>query len=98
MINKIKNAITLCLGKKAFRKIEKRTVASMWMKLYHTMTKSLAHKIYLKQELNLFKMTKSRMMVEQVPDFNKILDYLEIIEVKLENKDKVLLFLNALQV
>lgn len=37
-----------------------------------------------------------KMMVEQLTDFNKILNYHEIIEVKLEDKDKASLFLNAL--
>ena len=41
-------------------------------------------------------MTESRTTTEQLVDFNKILDDLENIEVKLEEEDKALLLLNSL--
>jgi len=41
-------------------------------------------------------MNEPRTMVEQLADFNKILNDLENIEVKLEDDDKVLRLFNAL--
>ena len=61
------------------------------------MTKSLIHKLCLKQQLYLFRMIESRTMVEQLTNFNKILkNDLGNIKVKLEGKDKALLLLRAL--
>ena len=60
------------------------------------MTKSLANRLCLKQQLYTFKMTESRTATKQLADFNKILDDLENIEVKLEEEDKALLLLNSL--
>ena len=69
----------------------------MWLKLESLyMTKSLANRLCLKQQLYTFKMTESRTTTEQLADFNKILDDLENIEVKLEEEDKALLLLNSL--
>lgn len=69
----------------------------MWANLESLyMTKSLASKLCLKQQLYFFKMTKSRSIIEQLADFNKILDDLENIEVKHDDEDKALLLLNAL--
>jgi len=41
-------------------------------------------------------MTKSRTMVDYLVDFNKILNYLKNIKVKVEYRDKVVLLLNVL--
>ena len=58
----------------------------MWSKFeYLYMTKSLAHRQFLKQQLYSFKMAKSKSIMEQLTEFNKILDDLEIIEVHLED-------------
>jgi len=54
------------------------------------MTKSLAHRQLLKQQLYSFK------MVEQLVEFNKILDDLANIEVNMEDEDKALLLLCSL--
>jgi len=98
MIDKARSAIILCLGDKALREVAReRTKTSMWLKLESLyMTKSLANRLCLKQQLYTFKMTKSRTVTEQFADFNKILDDLENIEVKLEEEDKALLLLNSL--
>jgi len=60
------------------------------------MTKSLAHRQFLKQQLYSFKMVESKTVTEQLTEFNKILDDLENIEVTLEDEDKVILLLCAL--
>jgi len=60
------------------------------------MTKSLAYRLCLKQQLYSFRMTEPRTMIEELATLNNILDDLENIEVKLEDKDKTLLLLNVL--
>jgi hypothetical protein len=74
-----------------------KTAAAMWVKLESLyMTKSLAHRLCLRQQLYSFKMTKARSITEQLSEFNKILEDLENIEVKLDDEDKALLLLNSL--
>jgi len=98
MVDKARSVIVLCLGDKVLRDIAKEpTVASMWSKLESLyMTKSLAHRQFHKQQLYSFKMVESKTVTEQLTKFNKILDDLENIEVKLEDEDKAILLLCAL--
>jgi len=49
------------------------------------MTKSLAHRQFLKQQLYSFKKVESKAMMEKLTKFNKIHDNLENIEVHLED-------------
>jgi len=83
MVDKAKSAIVLCLGDKVLREVVKEPNAtSMWAKLESLyMTKSLAHRQFLKQQLYSFRMVKSKAIMEQLTEFNKILDDLENIEV-----------------
>jgi hypothetical protein len=98
MVNKARSVIVLCLGDKVLRDVAKETTAaSIWSKLVSLyMTKSLAHRQFLKQQLYSFKMVESKAIMEQLPEFNKILDDLENIDVHLEDEDKVILLLCAL--
>jgi len=98
MVDKARSVIVLCLGDKVLRDVAKEPLAaSMWSKLESLyMTKSLAHMQFLKQQLYSFKMVESKTVTEQLTEFNKILDDLEIIEVKLEDEDKALLLFCAL--
>jgi hypothetical protein len=98
IIEKARSAIILCLGDKALTEVAReRTATAMWIKLESLyMTKSLAHRLCLKQQLYSFKMTETRSIVEQLVEFNKIIDALENIEVSLEDEDKALLLLNSL--
>jgi len=99
MIAKAKSAIILCLGDKALREVvREKTAASMWLKLESLyMKKSFSNRLCLKQQMYTFKMTESRTTTKQLVDFNKILDDLENIEVKLEEKDKALLLPNSFE-
>ncbi|KHN31970.1 Retrovirus-related Pol polyprotein from transposon TNT 1-94, partial [Glycine soja] len=60
------------------------------------MSESLSSKEKLEMIDRAREMTESRTATEQLADFNKILDDLENIEVKLEEEDKALLLLNSL--
>ncbi|KOM55736.1 hypothetical protein LR48_Vigan10g162800 [Vigna angularis] len=98
MIDKARSAIILCLGDKALREVAKeKTAAGIWAKLESLyMTRSLAHRLCLKQQLYSFKMTDSRTIEEQLAEFSKIVDDLENIDVRLEDEDKAVILLNAL--
>jgi len=87
MVDKARSAIVLCLGNKVLREIAKEpTVASMWSKLESLyMTKSLAHRQVLKQQLYSFKMVKSKAIMKQLVEFNKIISDLENIKLRLED-------------
>ena len=50
----------------------------------------------MKQKLYAFNMGEDKMILDQIDEFNNILDDLENIDVKLENEDKALILLNAL--
>ncbi|KAL8464324.1 hypothetical protein ACS0TY_034014 [Phlomoides rotata] len=50
----------------------------------------------MKQKLHGFKMTDEKNLLEQLDDFNRSVDDLENLEVKLEDEDKALILLNAL--
>jgi len=87
MVDKARSAIVLCLGDKVLREVAKEpTATSMWSKFeYLYMTKSLAHRQFLKQQLYSFKMVESKAIMEQPSEFNKIIGDLENIEVRLED-------------
>jgi len=93
MVDKARSAIVLCLGDKVLRDVAKEpTATSMWSKLESLyMTKSLAYRQFLRQQLYSFKMVESKTVTEQLTEFNKILDDLENIEVQIEDKDKAIL-------
>jgi len=76
-------SLSCASGVKVLREVAKEpTAASMWSKLESLyMTKSLAHRRLLKQQLYSFKMVESKAIMEQLMEFNKILDDLENIEV-----------------
>ena len=60
------------------------------------MTKSLAHRQCLKQQLYFYRMVESKPIMEQLTEFNKIIDDLANIDVSLEEEDKALHLLCAL--
>src|SRR6266487_6728800 len=66
MDGKARSAIILCLADKVPREVAKeKSAASMWAKLDKLyMTKSLAQKQLLKQQLYLFRMVENKSVVE----------------------------------
>jgi len=87
MVDKARSAIVLFLGNKVLRELAKEpTATSMWSKFeYLYMTKSLAHRQVLKQQLYSFKMVESKAIMEQLVEFNKIIGDLENIRLRLED-------------
>jgi len=98
MVDKARSTIYLCLGDKVLRDVAKEpTATSMWSKLESLyMSKALAHQQFLKQQLYSFKMVESKAIMEQLMEFNKILNDLKNIDVHLEDEDKAILLLCSL--
>ncbi|CAJ2674023.1 unnamed protein product [Trifolium pratense] len=98
MNDKALSAIILCLADNVLREVAKeRTAAGMWSKLDALyMTKSLAHKQCLKERLFFYRMSENKSVVEQLSEFNKIIDDLANIDVNLEDEDKAFHLLCAL--
>ena len=97
-MEKAHSAIILCLGDRALREAAHEKIATtIWTKLEKLYkTKSLAKKLYLKQRLYSFKMTEEKTMSNQIDDFNKIIDDLENIDIKMEDEEQALILLNAM--
>jgi len=90
MIDKANSAIVFCLKYKVLKDFAREaTATSMWAKLESLyMTKSLAHRQFLKQQLYSFKLVESKSIMEQLMKSNKILDDMANIKVNVEDKDK----------
>ncbi|KAL8534076.1 hypothetical protein ACS0TY_010189 [Phlomoides rotata] len=91
-------AIILCLGDKPLREVCKEKIAiDVWRKLESLyQTKSVSNKLYMKQKLLDFRMADGKDLNEQLDIFNRYIDKLEDLDVKLEDNDKALMLLNAL--
>ncbi|KAL8556099.1 hypothetical protein ACS0TY_003781 [Phlomoides rotata] len=98
IMEKAHSAIILCLGDKPLREVSKeKTVIDVWKELESLyQTKSVSNKLYVKQKLLDFRMSKDKNLSEQLDTFNRYIDDLEDLDVKLEDDDKALMLLNAL--
>ena len=98
ILEKAQSAIILSLGDKALREVSKETsAAAIWLKLEKLyMTKSLANRLYLKQRLYSFRMAEEKSIEDQMDEFNKIIDDLENVDVKMEEEDQAIILLSAL--
>ncbi|KAL8550371.1 hypothetical protein ACS0TY_008987 [Phlomoides rotata] len=95
---KAHSAIILCLGDKPLREVCKEKIAiDVWRKLDSLyQTKSVSNKLFVKQKLLDFRMLDGKDLNEQLDTFNRYIDDLEDLDVKLEDDDKALMLLNAL--
>ncbi|KAL8462692.1 hypothetical protein ACS0TY_033639 [Phlomoides rotata] len=94
---KAHSAIILCLGDKTLCEVSKeKTTIDVWKKLESLyQTKSVSNK-YVKQKLLDFRMFEDKGLSEQLDTFNRYVDDLEDLDVKLEDDDKALMLLNGL--
>ena len=97
-MNKTHNAIILSLDDKVLQKDSKETTTTgVWVKLKMPyMTKSLVNCLYLKQRLYAFKMEEGITIEDHFDEFNKIILYLENIDIKVEEEDQAIILLNSL--
>ncbi|KAL8457037.1 hypothetical protein ACS0TY_035029 [Phlomoides rotata] len=98
IMEKAHSAIILCLGDKSLREVSKeKTAIDVWKKLeFLYQTKSVSNKLYVKQKLLDFRMSDDKNLSEQLDTFNRYVDDLEDLDVKLEDDDKTLMLLNVL--
>lgn len=98
IMEKAHSLIILCLADNVLREVSKETTAvGIWSKLESLyMTKSLANRLFMKQRLYSYKFLEDRTIGEQLDEFNKAVDDLENVDVKLEDEDKAIILLNAL--
>ncbi|KAL8521619.1 hypothetical protein ACS0TY_011948 [Phlomoides rotata] len=95
---KAHSAIILCLGDKPLREVcKEKTAIDVWRKLESLyQTKSVSNKLYVKQKLLDFRMSDGKDLNEQLDIFNRYIDDLEDLDVKMDDDDKALMLLNAL--
>ncbi|KAL8516861.1 hypothetical protein ACS0TY_015209 [Phlomoides rotata] len=98
ILEKAHSAIILCLGDKPLREVSKeKTDIDVWRKLESLyQTKSVSNKLYVKQKLLDFRMSEGKNLNEQLDTFNRYINDLEDLDVKLEDDDKALILLNVL--
>ncbi|KAL8529954.1 hypothetical protein ACS0TY_007139 [Phlomoides rotata] len=98
ILEKAHSAIILCLGDKPLREVSKgKTAIDVWRKLESLyQSKSVSNKLYVKQKLLDFRMLDGKDLNEQLDTFNRYIDDLEDLDVKMEDDDKALMLLNAL--
>lgn len=98
IMEKAHSAIILRLADKVLGEVSRETTAAgVWAKLEQLyMTKSLANRLYMKQRLYSYKFTQDRGIGEQLDEFNKLLDDLENIDVKIEDEERAIMLLSAL--
>lgn len=98
LLEKAQSIIILCLSDKVIRKVAKdKSAAYVWTKLESLyMTKSLTNQLFMKQRLYSYKLTEDKGMEDQIDEFNKVLDDLENLYIKLEDSDKTIMLLNTL--
>ncbi|KAL8482828.1 hypothetical protein ACS0TY_025749 [Phlomoides rotata] len=97
ILEKAHNAIILCLGDKPLREVcKEKTDIDIWRKLESLyQTKSVSNKLFVKQKLLDFRMLDGKDLNEQLDTFNRYIDDLEDLDVKLEDDDNALMLLNA---
>lgn len=62
------------------------------------MTKSLDHRLCMKQQLYSFNMVENKSIIERLKSFHKIFDDMENIMVNIKDEGDVLLLLNSLPI
>ena len=98
ILDKAQSTLILSLGDRALREVSRETsTAAFWRKLESLyMTKSLANRLYLKQRLYSFKMQEGRSIEDQIDKFNKIIDDLANVDVKIKDEDQTMKLLSSL--
>ena len=95
---KAHSAVILCLGDKVLREVQAEKMdAAILAKLDAVyMAKSLANRLYMKRRLYSYSFVEDTSIIEQLEDFDKVVDDLENIDVSISDEDKAILLLNVL--
>ena len=76
--------------------MDEKTITGLQSRLETYMTKSLPNKLYLKKQLYGLRMKEGTTVLEHLNFFNKIINKLLVVDVKIDEEDKTLIFLNSL--
>ncbi|KAH9679839.1 hypothetical protein KPL71_026297 [Citrus sinensis] len=96
--NKAHSTIILHLSDEVLREVAKeKSTSGLWAKLEELfLKKSLAKRLYIKRKLYTFSMKEGTTMRDHVDEFNKLILYLENVNVMLEDEDRALILLSSL--
>ena len=94
---KAKATIILCLSDEVlYNVLNEDTAAGMWNRLESLyMTKSLSNKLYVKKQLYCLRMAEGTPILQHLNVFNKILNDLLALEVKMVEEDKAWILLSS---
>ena len=89
VLDKAQSTMILSLSDRTLREVFRETsVAAIWKKLESLYIKEcLANRLYLKQRLYSFKMQEGRSIEDQMDEFNKIIDDLANVDIKIKDED-----------
>ena len=95
---KAANTIQLSLVDEVmYNVIDEETVTGLWSRLETLyMMKSLSNKLYLKKQLYGLRMNERTTVLEYLNFFNKVINELLAVDVKIDEGDKALIFLSSL--
>jgi len=93
------NTIQLCLVNEVmYNVMDEKTPTGLWSRLEILyMMKSISYKLYLKKQLYGLCMNEETIVLEHLNFFKKIINELLVIDVKIDEEDKVLILLSSLQ-
>ena len=74
--------------------MDEETATGLWSRLETYMMKSLSNKLYLKKQLYGLRMKEGTAVLEHLNFFNKVINKLLTIDVKIDEEDKVLILLS----
>ena len=90
-------AIQFCLAHEALDEFSSEKTSSLWERLQdHYLKKSLTNRLILKERLFLLRMHEGTHIKSHIAEFSFIINDLDKIEVKIENKNQALLLLCSL--
>ncbi|GKD65013.1 retrovirus-related pol polyprotein from transposon TNT 1-94 [Tanacetum coccineum] len=98
LMKKAYSTLILCLGDRVLWEVTKETTATgIWTKLTSLyMTKSLAHRLYLRKKLYTYYMSPGTKLGDHIDEFNKLILDLENIDIEIEDEDQALMLLMSL--
>ena len=90
--------VQLCLSHEVLREvINEKSATCIWSKLeFLYMTKSLAHKLRVKERLFTLRMSEGTPIQSHLDEFNSMMIDSENLDVKVDDEDKAVLFIVSL--
>lgn len=95
---KARSMIILSVGDKVLRKILKEETAAGMLKVLdkYYMTSSFVRRFYLRQKLHSFRMNESKSVMENVDEFQRLVDELSSAKVEISDEDQAIFLLISL--